>query len=592
LASWSRLRLWLRCAAGLWLCTAVSITLGASASASSSLPILPSEGQISLRGHALYQKHREIGLSFTRLQMNYTHDVTVKIHCSGCQPGKPSTRGFVTEHRMRGERIPNDATLYIEITRRNWIGLYIQIRHAGREYTKETVFCLYPGHKHRKCPSQPPATPAKTTNPTPSTTIPPLPSTTIEHRQPAETEAEERTEREQREAKEDQLITSFDGTRGDLAPYEGAFTSAEQQFTAASNRITYAGVTIANPALPAGQSSDKATIRICEDPKCAGAVLASTETVVDNYGLSSVTFKGELAVVEDQTYYLEWTPPVNAHGSQWLTFWQSGSPDISGSRQLEAVVRGYNREEGPEYPFKAEIPSYLGSQAPPAPYSGAFSSAYQAFSANSNRITRLGVVVGNPKLARGAVGPEKIRMSLCSVPECTDGSLATAERYIVNYGVTETSIPPVAVMPGATYFLTWQAPEAIEGERWVGFWLGTGPSPDEATSMQAFVKGYDEGYLRFTPFYFVEQPEEAHSIETFKNYEEASENGPNIRPLESVEVSCKVFAPQVEWSEPEGYWYRIHSPPWNDEYYAAANEFRNTTGSGEAIPTDPNVPAC
>ena len=396
----------------------------------------------------------------------------------------------------------------------------------------------------------------------------------------------------EREEKEKAVITSVDNTKGDLAPYEGEFTIADQQFTAQSDRITYAGVTIADPNLPVGPSTDTVTLELCDAPKCTGVVLASEAALVNNYGLTSVEFKEEVAVTEGHTYYLVWAPPPDDHGSPWLTFWHGGASYVAGSQDMEAVVRGYNHAEGSGYPLKGEIASYLGTQAPPAPYVGSFIYAYQNFEAASNRITKLGVVVGNRKQARGAVGPEKIKISLCATPKCAGGALASAEPYIVNYGITEARIPAFAVIPGETYFVNWESPDEFEGEPWVTFWLGKGPLPEEADAMQAFAKGYDEGSLTYDPSYFMERPEEAGKIETFKNYEDVGEAGPDIGSGETVEVTCKVFAPAVEWSEPEGYWYRIHSSPWNDEYYAAANEFQNTTGGDGAIPSDPNVPNC
>jgi hypothetical protein len=60
-----------------------------------------------------------------------------------------------------------------------------------------------------------------------------------------------------------------------------------------------------------------------------------------------------------------------------------------------------------------------------------------------------------------------------------------------------------------------------------------------------------------------------------------------------VQVTCKLFAPEIDSAEPEGYWYRIQSKPWNGEYYAAANAFRNGAAHrGELIDTDFAVPDC
>jgi hypothetical protein len=63
--------------------------------------------------------------------------------------------------------------------------------------------------------------------------------------------------------------------------------------------------------------------------------------------------------------------------------------------------------------------------------------------------------------------------------------------------------------------------------------------------------------------------------DTFANYQNASGPGPRLGFLQPVQVSCKVHAPTIDSASPGGYWYRIASAPWNDEYYAVANTFLN-----------------
>jgi hypothetical protein len=555
------------------------LVTGSAANSERHLPVVPRVEPVVIEGAVLFVHHhsREIGVRFAGLDLGTATKAKIRIHCIGCKRGRPGTRGFATEHQMRREVIPYHATVDVAFTERKYIGRYVVLINAGAKHPKHRYLCIAPAAaRPMPCPAETTTTPTTTSS---ITTIPTTPTTTTGTTTTAPPPTPGPT------------ITSVDNTKSDLAPYEGIFDIAFQQFTAESDRITYAGVTIADPNVPVGLSTDTITLRLCDAPKCTGAVLANEEALVNNYGLTSVQFKEEVAVTEGHTYYLVWTPPAEDHGSPWLTLWHGGAPYIVGSQDMEAVVRGYNHADGSGYPFKGEIASYLGIQPPPAPYAGAFIYAYQNFKAASNRITNLGVVVGNRRLARGAVGPERIKISLCDTPKCKNGALASAEQYIVNYGVTEVHIPGVAVTPGETYFVNWEAPEKVEGEPWATFWLGDGPLPEEANAMQAFAKGYDES-LTYKPAYVKEQPEEATKIETFKKYEDASERGPDIRVGETVEVTCKIFAPAVEWSEPEGYWYRIHSAPWNDEYYAAANEFRNVSGGGEAIPTDRNVVDC
>ncbi len=52
------------------------------------------------------------------------------------------------------------------------------------------------------------------------------------------------------------------------------------------------------------------------------------------------------------------------------------------------------------------------------------------------------------------------------------------------------------------------------------------------------------------------------------------------------------FDPTSEVAEDEGYWYLIHSPPWEDEYFAPANTFLNGAHGTEKIATDYMVPDC
>ncbi|HEV2889166.1 MAG TPA: hypothetical protein VGX28_02220 [Frankiaceae bacterium] len=74
-----------------------------------------------------------------------------------------------------------------------------------------------------------------------------------------------------------------------------------------------------------------------------------------------------------------------------------------------------------------------------------------------------------------------------------------------------------------------------------------------------------------------------HGVNTFKNYHNASDMGPRIEPAQWVQVSCKVHDPYIQSVNPDGYWYRIASSPWNNQYYSPANTFMN--GDPGAVPT-------
>ena len=64
--------------------------------------------------------------------------------------------------------------------------------------------------------------------------------------------------------------------------------------------------------------------------------------------------------------------------------------------------------------------------------------------------------------------------------------------------------------------------------------------------------------------------------------------------LQRVEVSCKLQSFSIDRIGPDGYWYRIASPPWSDRYYSPAITFLN----GDPVDGpydhnyDPAVPDC
>ena len=85
-----------------------------------------------------------------------------------------------------------------------------------------------------------------------------------------------------------------------------------------------------------------------------------------------------------------------------------------------------------------------------------------------------------------------------------------------------------------------------------------------------------------------------HGVHTFSTVHNASGAGPDIAPAQTVAVSCKVLDGTISSVNPDGYWYRIASSPWNDGYYAPANTFMNGdpwTGP-YAHNTDIGVPDC
>ena len=85
-----------------------------------------------------------------------------------------------------------------------------------------------------------------------------------------------------------------------------------------------------------------------------------------------------------------------------------------------------------------------------------------------------------------------------------------------------------------------------------------------------------------------------HGVNTFTDYHNASGEGPPIAPAAYVQVSCKVYDPTIASVNPDGYWYRIASSPWNDNYYSPANTFMNGDpwNGPYTHNTDFNVPNC
>lgn len=91
-----------------------------------------------------------------------------------------------------------------------------------------------------------------------------------------------------------------------------------------------------------------------------------------------------------------------------------------------------------------------------------------------------------------------------------------------------------------------------------------------------------------------EQETPNHPVNTFTNYHNASGMGPAIAAGAWVQVSCKVYDPTIGSVNPDGYWYRIASSPWNNAYYSPANTFMNGDPYGGPYThnTDFAVPNC
>jgi hypothetical protein len=185
-------------------------------------------------------------------------------------------------------------------------------------------------------------------------------------------------------------VTSYDRMAAG-APFHGYFVSAWQGFIAQSDTITTVGVTVGTPGYVA--DGHTITINLCTDPAC-GTVLASASPQIVNYGDTQADF-GDIGVTPGTLYYLVWYQPAEWNNQTWVTYWWSGGSTISSSDQMQALVQGYDR--GPQVDRTA-VTSYNRMQAG-APYNGYFVTAWQAFTAQSNTITTLGVTVGSPGYA-------------------------------------------------------------------------------------------------------------------------------------------------------------------------------------------------
>ncbi len=264
------------------------------------------------------------------------------------------------------------------------------------------------------------------------------------------------------------------------APFHGHFTSAWQGFVAQSDTITTVGVTVGTPNyVPDGHTI---TIKLCTDPSCT-TTLASASPQIVNYGNTQVDL-GDIGVTPGSLYYLVWYQPAAWNGQSWVTYWWSGGSSITTSDQMQAIVQGYDR--GPLIDRTA-VTSYNRMQ-PGAPYNGFFDVAWQAFTAQSNTITTLGVTVGSPGYSGNS---STVRIRLCGDPNCNT-AYAETDPPIVNFGNSQGDIGDVSVTPGATYYIVYYQPAAWSGHTWITYWWAGGPTISSSDQMQAIVQGYNK----------------------------------------------------------------------------------------------------
>jgi hypothetical protein len=82
---------------------------------------------------------------------------------------------------------------------------------------------------------------------------------------------------------------------------------------------------------------------------------------------------------------------------------------------------------------------------------------------------------------------------------------------------------------------------------------------------------------------------------TYADAGQLSQEQQSLKPNQAVMVSCKIYSPQPPSVVPDGYWYRVTSPPWNGHAFAPANSFWNGDVPGHkpyTHNTDRAVPDC
>ena len=80
-------------------------------------------------------------------------------------------------------------------------------------------------------------------------------------------------------------------------------------------------------------------------------------------------------------------------------------------------------------------------------------------------------------------------------------------------------------------------------------------------------------YVPCPPFAWMEMQTLLRAGKTYMDYHTPSGPGPEIAPGQWVSVSCRVFDPHITSANPEGWWYRILSPPFMNQYYSPASGF-------------------
>lgn len=138
---------------------------------------------------------------------------------------------------------------------------------------------------------------------------------------------------------------------------------------------------------------------------------------------------------------------------------------------------------------------------------------------------------------------------------------------------------------------------AVVAAVWVGVrHLNTNNSPGANTSSNTTSRSPASTTVDSPPYVsdrtYTQTVNTPQGARTYTNPRSLVGEGPRVENRKTVEVSCKIIAPSAP--SVGTYWYRITSPPWNNQYYSPTNSFLNgdPIGGPYAHDVDPNVPYC
>lgn len=277
---------------------------------------------------------------------------------------------------------------------------------------------------------------------------------------------------------------SLDGSSWSACPSSGIdyATVAEGQHSFAVRAISPAGATSSTPASFAWTQDNPPATTITGGP--AGTVTASTASFTyasDKSGSSFLCRLDGAAWSSCPAGGVSYEGLANArHVFEVRAVDRLGASDPVGASRVWDQVDRYG------------VTSY-DRMAPGAPHHGQFIYAFQAFTAESNTITLLGVTVGNVNLPAGVPVGFNVLIRLCTnQPDATGNCnvIAQASPQVVNYGDSAADIGEVGVSIGTTYWIVYYPPQPY-GNGWVTYWWEGGSSVESSEAMQAIVQGYD-----------------------------------------------------------------------------------------------------